>query len=138
MTNVMFRPVNRIQRPTYFNSFVNPAIGQMQHQTKKSPAFANIKEFDGHFLISLAIPGFDKSNVEIKQEKNILTVLGKQDASDEVKYLKKEFASTEFTRTFTLPENINTDAISATFDQGIININVPKGEKAQPKRIEIL
>ena len=138
MTNVMFRPVSQIQRPNHFKSFSNPTIDQMPNQVKKSPAFANIKEFDGHFLISLAIPGFNKSNVEIKQEKNILTVQGKQEANNEVKFLKKEFAPTEFTRTFTLPEDVNTDAISATFEQGILNITVPKGEKAQPKKIEIL
>ncbi|HMR87492.1 MAG TPA: Hsp20/alpha crystallin family protein [Saprospiraceae bacterium] len=138
MTNVMFRPVSQIQRPNHFKSFANPSVGQLPHQVKKSPAFANIKEFDGHFLISLAIPGFNKSNVEIKQEKNILIVQGKQEANNDVKFLKKEFAPTEFTRTFTLPEDVNADAISATFEQGILNITVPKGEKAQPKKIEIL
>ena len=134
----MFRPVSQIQRPNHFKSFANPSVGQLPHQVKKSPAFANIKEFDGHFLISLAIPGFNKSNVEIKQEKNILIVQGKQEANNDVKFLKKEFAPTEFTRTFTLPEDVNADAISATFEQGILNITVPKGEKAQPKKIEIL
>ena len=138
MTNVMFRPANQIQRPAHFKSFANPTVGQMPHQVKKSPAFANIKEFDGHFLISLAIPGFNKSNVEVKQDKNILTVQGKQDENNDVKFLKKEFAPTEFARTFTLPEDVNTDAISAVFEQGILNITVPKGEKAQPKKIEIL
>ena len=138
MTNVMFRPVAQIQRPNHFKSFANQAVGQMPHQVKKSPAFANIKEFDGHFLISLAIPGFNKSKIKNKKEKNILTVQGNQEANNDVKFLKKEFAPTEFTRTFTLPEDVNTDAIAATFEQGILNITVPKGEKAQPKKIEIL
>ena len=138
MTNVMFRPVSQIQRPNHFKSFSNPTVGQIPNQVKKSPAFANIKEFDGHFLISLAIPGFNKSNVEIKQEKKILSVHGKQEANNDVKFFKKEFAPSEFTRTFTLPEDVNTDAISASFEQGILNITVPKGEKAQPKKIEIL
>lgn len=135
---VMFRPLSQIQRPNHFKSFANPTVGQMPHQVKKSPAFANIKEFDGHFLISLAIPGFNKSNVEIKQENNILIVQGKQEANNEAKFLKKEFAPTEFTRTFTIPEDVNVDSISATFEQGILNITISKGEKAQPKKIEIL
>ena len=134
----MFRPLSQIQRPNHFKSFANPTVGQMPHQVKKSPAFANIKEFDGHFLISLAIPGFNKSNVEIKQENNILIVQGKQEANNEAKFLKKEFAQTEFTRTFTIPEDVNVDSISATFEQGILNITISKGEKAQPKKIEIL
>lgn len=134
----MFRPLSQIQRPNHFKSFANPTVGQMPHQVKKSPAFANIKEFDGHFLISLAIPGFNKSNVEIKQENNILIVQGKQEANNEAKFLKKEFAPTEFTRTFTIPEDVNVDSISATFEQGILNITISKGEKAQPKKIEIL
>lgn len=141
MTNVMFRPVTQNQRPNNFKSCANhprTTAGQMPNQVMKSPAFANIKEFDGHFMISLAIPGFNKSNVEIKQEKNILKVRGNQEANNDVKFLKKEFVPTEFTRTFTLPEDVNTDAISATFEQGILNITVPKGEKAQPKKIEIL
>lgn len=134
----MFRPLSQIQRPNHFKSFANPTVGQMPHQVKKSPALANIKEFDGHFLISLAIPGFNKSNVEIKQENNILIVQGKQEANNEAKFLKKEFAPTEFTRTFTIPEDVNVDSISATFEQGILNITISKGEKAQPKKIEIL
>ncbi|MBK8624872.1 MAG: Hsp20/alpha crystallin family protein [Saprospiraceae bacterium] len=42
------------------------------------------------------------------------------------------------TRTFTIPEDVNVDSISATFEQGILNITISKGEKAQPKKIEIL
>lgn len=136
----MFRPVSQTQRPNMFKSFdnsVEKSSSNFVHQVKKSSVFANIKEFDNHFLISLAIPGFAKSNVEIKQEQNYLIVQGKQDSNTNMKFLKREFASTEFTRTFTLPEDINVDAISATFEQGILNIMVPKGEKTQPKKINI-
>ena len=141
MTNVMFRPVTQTQRPNNFKSCTNAverSAEQMHHQIRKSPAFVNIKEFEGHFLISLAIPGFTKSNVNIKQEKNIITVQGKQETNSDIKFLKREFEVTEFKRSFTLPEDVNYDAISASFENGILNISIPKVEKAQAKQINIL
>ncbi len=137
----MFRPVSQRQRPNSFKSFTNAtgqAPSEMTNHDRITPAFVNIKEVDDHFLISLAIPGFTKSDIEIKLDKNILTVQGKQEATNDIKFLKREFITNEFTRSFTLPEDINVDTISATFDQGILNVTVPKGEKIQPKKIEII
>jgi HSP20 family protein len=138
MTNVIFRPVTQMHKPNSFKPRANQNENKLDNMVKKSPAYANIKEMDNHFLIRLAIPGFNKSSVEIQLENEILTIQGKQEISHDVKYLKKEFSPSEFNRTFTLPQDINQEDISATFEQGVLSIFIPKAEKAQPKKIEIL
>lgn len=138
MTNVIFGPVSNFQKSDSATLSPNRFSGHMTNHTKKSAAFANIVEFENRFVISLAIPGFDKSDVEINMDKNTLTVQGKKETNTDAKYLRREFLPTEFKRSFTLPEEVNHDTIDATYVQGILSIVVSKGEKALPKKIEIL
>lgn len=138
MTNVIFRPVSQMHKPKNLKSTPSQYDNKWDNTIKNAPAYANIKEMEDHFLILLSIPGFNKSNVEILLENETLTIKGKQELSQDVKYLRKEFLPSVFNRSFTLPQDINQEEITANFEQGVLSIHIPKGEKAQPKKIEIL
>jgi|688.fasta_scaffold70612_3 HSP20 family protein len=91
----------------------------------------NISESESGYHLDMAIPSFNKEEVKIKVEKNLLTISGekKEETTDETKKVKrKEFSYKSFSRSFTLPENIELDKVEAKYENGILNINIAKKE----------
>ena len=101
---------------------------------------ANILEEEKSFRIELSVPGFSKEEIKIRVENNLLIVQSeKKEAQEtELKYLSKEFGKKEFERRFTLPKQVDQDQISAVFNNGILEITVPrKVEVVEKTPVEI-
>lgn len=104
---------------------------------------ANVREDDKNYTIELALPGFSKDEIKISFEEEVLTVTaGHQPQEDikEPKYTWNEFGyKNKFERSFQLPETVDADGISASFENGILTITLPKKEvvMAKAKMIEI-
>jgi HSP20 family protein len=99
----------------------------------KVPA-ANVKEDDQKFEIELAAPGFSKDEIKINLEHNVLEISAEQkhEKKEEKKnYTRKEFNYNSFSRSFQLPEGINTDSINADYKEGILKLILPKKEVAK-------
>lgn len=142
MTHTIFKPGNR--RPSedfnrHFGEFFHKPMQQIvqEMKTMSSPAYANISETETGFNILLAIPGFSKDDIQITLEDNKLKVSGKKDNAESPKIIKREFNYTTFERVFTLPDHVNADQISATSDNGILSIMIPKPEVKSPLSIKI-
>jgi len=104
-----------------------------------APAF-EVKETNGGYVFKADLPGVKESDVDVKLVGNRLTISGKRDAEKEEKtdtYYTYERTYGDFTRAFTLPDGIDTNAISATLTDGVLTIEVKKLPEAQPKKIEI-
>lgn len=89
----------------------------------------NIKEDDKAFQIQLAAPGISKEAMSIKLDKDKLTISAsnKNDSENKVEeFTKREFSFNNFKRTFSLPENINKDKISADYREGVLYVELPK------------
>ncbi len=105
----------------------------------------NIKENEKDFEIELAVPGFDKKDFNISIENGILYLSAeKQDKiseEEENKYTRREFHYHSFTRTMTLPENVNEkEHIVANYKNGILKITLeklPEGQLTHKKIIKI-
>lgn len=98
---------------------------------------ANVKESTESFLIELAVPGMNKADFQIKQEKELLVISYQHSAeqSNETEnYTRKEFSVNEFTRSFSIPETVNTDEIKAQYEHGILKITLPKKIEALTNR----
>lgn len=96
----------------------------------------NITESDTSFHLDMAIPGFTKEEVNIKIEKNLLTISGekKEESADESKKIKrKEFHYRSFSRSFTLSDNIQSDKVEAKYENGVLNVTIPKKEIEKEK-----
>ncbi len=97
----------------------------------------NIKENNDAFDVEVAVPGFDKKDFNIKLDNGVLTVSSEKKeektTKDDEKYSRREFSYQSFTRTFTLPELVDGNKISAKYTNGILKINIPKKEEAKPK-----
>ncbi|MBA2752762.1 MAG: Hsp20/alpha crystallin family protein [Actinobacteria bacterium] len=91
------------------------------------------------FVVHLDLPGTDPSSVELTVERNVLTVKAERawarDQEDEV--LISERPQGVFTRQLFLGESLDTDAIEANYDKGVLTLTIPVAEQAKPRRVAI-
>ena len=107
-----------------------------------SPA-VNIAETKEAFRIEVAAPGLKKEDFKINVEKSVLEISSEKESTKEEKrenerYYRKEFLYSSFKRTFSLPSYADTDSITATYKDGILNVTVPKKEEAKEKPIRVI
>ena len=91
-------------------------------------------------VINAELPGMSKEDVDISVTGNILTIQGERKAEEEVKdedYYCCEQYRGAFYRAIQLPSGLETDKIDATYDNGILEITLPKSPEVKPKRIEV-
>ncbi|MBE0637552.1 MAG: Hsp20/alpha crystallin family protein [Bacteroidales bacterium] len=141
MTLVKFR--NRDLFPTMFREFFDRDIFDAANagfNDSTMPA-VNIKEGKDDFVVEVAAPGMKKDDFKIELDNNMLMISSeKEDRREETKegqYTRQEFSYRSFKRTFTLPSTIDEKDIKATYNDGILNIVLPKKEEAKekPKRM---
>jgi HSP20 family protein len=105
-----------------------------------SPA-VDIKEEDDRFVIRADIPGVSPDDIDISMEKGVLTIKGerKHEAEEDKEgYHRIERAYGTFMRRFALPENVDTDKISASSKDGVVELVLPKAvQDNQPKKITV-
>ena len=97
---------------------------------------ANIKESSKDFSIELSVSGFDKKDIQINVDKDVLTVSSTKEVVNNVEgesILRREFGYSSFERRFRLPDVVNSDKIKANFDLGVLKITLPKIESAVDK-----
>lgn len=99
----------------------------------------NVYEKDQEFEITLALPGMRKEDINISFEKNKLTISGerKLKEEDDTKYHRIESHFGKFERSLPLPGGIDEENIDATYENGVLNVTVPKSEETAGKRIEV-
>lgn len=96
----------------------------------------NILEFPEGFRIEVAAPGLKKENFQVNLNNNILSLTyHEEDTREEEngKYTRREFHSGSFKRSFTLPQSIENENISAQYQDGILKLFLPKKEEAKPR-----
>ncbi len=94
----------------------------------------NIKETNSGFRVDFAAPGFRKDDFKIHVEGNQLAISAeKQEEKNDGKdrFTRKEFSYNSFSRSFTLPQHVNTDHIGATYTDGILTLSIPKKEETK-------
>ena len=100
----------------------------------------DLLETADHFVLRADLPGMTQDDVKIELEDSTLTVSGERKSEHEDKqegYYRVERAFGSFSRSLTLPKGINADAVTASFDNGVLEIRVPKPEERKPRRISI-
>ena len=124
--------------PSILDELLKPDwLGGIQSFNATIPA-VNVKETDTTFGLELAVPGKTKEDFNIEIDRNVLTISSEfktenEEIDDEGRYTLKEFSYSSFRRSFTLPETVNADNINATYENGVLNVTLPKKEEALPK-----
>jgi HSP20 family protein len=100
----------------------------------------DIYEKDGNIVLKAELPGLDPKDVDVRVENNVLTLRGERRFDNEVKrdnYHRVERAYGTFTRSFTLPNVVDTGNIKADFKDGLLHVVLPKKEEAKQRQIQI-
>jgi HSP20 family protein len=100
----------------------------------------DLVERDDHLVLRADLPGLSEEDVNIEVKDNVLTVSGERRSEHEEKadgYYRVERGFGSFSRSLTLPEGIDPDGVSASFDKGVLEVQIPKPEERKPRRIEI-
>jgi len=101
---------------------------------------ANLLASDDSYTIELASPGFSRSDFNIEVDNNVLSVsVSSSDGDEYTKNLKRrEFSYSSFSRSWSLPENANIEGIDATYEAGILTVNVPViVNKSSTRKIDV-
>lgn len=99
-----------------------------------------ITEQEKAFAISVDVPGMKKEDIDIEVKDNHLYITGErkyESKSEKDNVVRSEKRYGKFSRVFTLPQNVNADGIVAAFENGVLEVTLPKEEKAQSKKINI-
>ncbi len=94
----------------------------------------NITENKDEYNVSLAVPGMKKDDFKIDVDSNMLTIsCEKEEAKEEKdkKYTRKEYSYSSFSRTFTLPDEVNREKIDARYEEGLLKISLPRKEEVK-------
>ncbi|XZF15663.1 Hsp20/alpha crystallin family protein [Chitinophagaceae bacterium MMS25-I14] len=113
----------------------------LRHDNHTGHVPVNIQENEKSYDLQVVAPGIAKEDIKVNVEKNVLTISyeHKEENKDQQtgKWLRTEFRTRSFKRSFTLNEKIDTTGISAKYDNGVLNITLPKKEEVAPSALEI-
>jgi HSP20 family protein len=101
----------------------------------------DVFESGDKYVVAVELPGIEPGDVEVSVEDNTLTIKGHReffykDANDE-SFRRIERRYGQFTRTLTLPATAAAEKVTASFDKGVLTIEVPKREEAKPRKITV-
>jgi HSP20 family protein len=107
--------------------------------TAWAPA-VDISENEHELLVKADLPGIDPKELDIRVENNVLTIRGERKFEKKVEqdnYLRVERTYGAFSRSFALANTVNPEGIKADYQNGVLNLIVPKREEAKPKQIKV-
>jgi HSP20 family protein len=112
------------------------------HRLQAVPSFPamNIWTSEEGQVITAEIPGVDVEDIDISVTGKVLTLSGSrktEDIADEVRYHRQERGYGRFKRSIQLPFPVAAEQVKATFDKGILTINLPRAEEDKPKKITV-
>src|SRR5208282_6210715 len=100
----------------------------------------DVYEDEHSVQLKLEVPGIDEKDLDVKVENNTLTVSGerkfeKEEKEENFRRVERRYGS--FTRSFTLPNTVNTEDIQADYDHGVLKVRLAKRAEAKPKQIKV-
>jgi HSP20 family protein len=100
----------------------------------------DVYEDEHAITLKMELPGIDEKDVDIRIENNVLTVHGerkleKEEKQENFQRVERQYGS--FTRSFTLPNSVDTDNVKAHYDKGVLKIEMSKRAEAKPKQIKV-
>ena len=144
MALVRWDPTREVDTPQsevnrLFDAFFGGGPGDGGAMRRWVPAM-DLLETDNHLVLRADLPGLDREDVNVEIKDGVLTVSGERKAEREERgkdFYRAERAFGSFSRSLSLPENVDADKISAEFDKGVLEIRIPKPEERKPQRIQI-
>jgi HSP20 family protein len=94
---------------------------------------------DGDVLLRFDVPGIDPSSIEVTVDRGVLSVSAKreEERTENDKFFVRERTMGTFTRRLYLSKNLNTDAVEAAYNNGVLEVRIPVLEQAKPRKVEV-
>jgi len=127
----MNRQLSRLLDDTHFG---------LTSETGQWVPSVDIRETDDALLVQAELPGIDKKDIHLEVRDGVLTISGERRYEKDVKeenVHRVERAYGKFSRSFSLPSNVDADKVDATMKNGVLEVRLPKRESAKPKAITI-
>jgi HSP20 family protein len=143
------RTMNRWEQPfrgatlqEQINRIFGDAVGRTGEESNLTPwaPAVDIYETENELVVQADLPDVNAQDLDIRVENNILTIRGERKFETKVSddnYLRIERAYGSFSRSFSLANSVNSDAIKADYHDGVLTLNLPKIEEAKPKQIKV-
>ena len=100
----------------------------------------DVYEDEHNVSLKIEVPGIDEKDIDVRIENNTLTVHGerkfeKEEKEENYRRIERQYGS--FTRSFTLPNTLDTESVTANYDKGVLQIKLAKKSEAKPKQIKV-
>ena len=127
--------VNRIFRESYSPEGPGDAL-----TTANFAPPVDVYEDEHNITLKIEVPGIDEKDIDVSIENNTLTVRGertleKEEKEENFQRVERQYGS--FTRSFTLPNSVDPEQVSADYNKGVLKIRIAKKAEAKPKQIKV-
>ena len=141
MRNLVKRTSSRSGNyPSIFNNLFLTENNRGNSFNRQFPS-VNIKDEEKAYTLELALPGYQKEDLSIKLEKDMLIISSEnkeENAEKEAAYTRREFSHSSFSRSFTLPERVDIENIDAITVNGILLLTLPKKEEPLKNKVKLI
>ena len=123
-----------------FREAFSPTGNEGEVSTRTWAPPVDIYENGDNLVLKAEVPGVNPEDVEVRVEDNTLYLKGERKFEKEVKeqnYHRVERSYGTFTRSFSLPNSVDSDKVTATYKDGVLTLTMPKREEAKPKTIKV-
>ena len=144
------RTMNRWEQPfrgattlqEQINRVFGEGVGRTGEESNLTPwaPCVDIYETENELVVKADLPDVNPQDLDIRVENNILTIRGERHFEDKVNednYLRIERTYGSFSRSFSLATSVNSEAIKADYQNGVLTLSIPKREEAKPKQIKV-
>ncbi len=126
-----------------FDKFFEDFFGRPATRSSESTEFSprvNISETDDNVQLTFELPGMEKADIKVVVADDMLTVSGKREFSSEENkngLIRSEIRTGSFSRSFSLPEAVDRENISADYKNGLLEVTLAKAEEVKPREIDV-
>jgi HSP20 family protein len=135
-----FRGISTLQ--DQFNRLFNESFrnsGEESALTTWAPA-VDIYETPNELVVKADLPDVNEKNIDVRVENNLLTIRGErkfEKSVSEENFLRVERTYGAFSRSFSLPNTLNAEAIGAEYKNGVLTVTLPKREESKPRQVKV-
>ena len=136
-----FRELSTLQNRvnSLFQDYGRPSQDELTASGSFVPA-VDVYEDEHKVTLKLEVPGVKQDDLDVQIENNTLTIRGerkfeKEEKEENFQRIERRYGS--FSRSFTLPNTIDTDSVNANYENGVLKVELAKREEAKPKQIKV-
>src|SRR5215472_10570517 len=125
-----------------FNRIFNDSIRNFSEESAVTTWAPSVDIYETHneLVVKADLPDVDEKDIDVRVENNLLTIRGERKLEKSVteeNYLRVERTYGSFSRSFSLPNTVNSEAIAAEYKNGVLTVTLPKREEAKPRQVKV-